>query len=138
MKFGCYSKSRNDCLIDEDNIFSNEEALIRLAPRSIQEFFEECSISRSTRKSKEKVMKRIKAIYIIHRIREIFSQQCFIGFVGLQDAGKTTLIKKIWNAGGKSGYFSHTVRPELYQITQKLIVVDFPSSNSLHHCSIHF
>ena len=108
-----------------------------MAPRSIWDFFEEFNISRSTRKSKEKVMKRIKAIRIIYRIPEIFAQQCFIGVVGLQDAGKTTLIKKIWNVGGQSGYFSHTVRPELYQITQKLIVVDFPGSNSLHHCSRH-
>ena len=92
---GATAKAEITDLKDEDNIFSNKEALIRLAPRSIWEFFEECSISRSTRKSKEKVMKRIKAIRIIYRICEIFSQQCFTGVVGLQDAGKTTLIKKI-------------------------------------------
>ena len=132
------SKAEITDLLDQENIFSKEKALIRLAPNSMLESFGDCSISKSTKKSKEEVMKRIKAIQSIHRIREIFSQQCFIGVVGLQDAGKTTLIKKIWNVGGKSGYFSHTDVPKLYQITQKLLVVDFPGSNSLDYHSKTF
>ena len=132
------SKAEITDLLDQENIFSKEKALIRLAPNSMLEPFGDCSISKSTKKSKEEVMKRIKAIQSIHRIREIFSQQCFIGVVGLQDAGKTTLIKKIWNVGGKSGYFSHTDVPKLYQITQKLLVVDFPGSNSLDYHSKTF
>ena len=127
-------------LIDEDNFFSNEKALIRLAPKKKleTEIFEKCIIGKSTRKSKEEVIKRIKAIQCIHRIRKIFSQQCFIGVVGLQDAGKTTLVKKIWNVGEKAGYFNHTKRPELHQITQKLQVIDFPGSDSLHYYSKTF
>ena len=127
-------------LLDEDNFFSIEKAVTKLAPqeRLETEIFEKSILSNATDKSKKEVIKRIKAIQSIHRIREIFSQQCFIGVVGLQDAGKTTLIKKIWNVGDKSGYFAHTKRPELYQITQKLLVVDFPGSNSLHYYSKTF
>ena len=132
------SKAEITDLLDQENIFSKEKALIRLVPNNMLESFGDCSISKSTKKSKEEVIKRIKAIQSIHRIREIFSQQCFIGVVGLQDAGKTTLIKKIWNVGGKSGYFSHTDVPRLYQITQKLLVVDFPGSNSLDYHSKTF
>ena len=124
-------------LMDEDNFFSIEKALIRLASNKMLET-KICIISKSLRNSKEEIENRIKVIQSIHRIREIFSQQCFIGVVGLQDAGKTTLIKNIWNVGGKPGYFNHTRHPELYQITQKLLVVDFPGSNSLHNYSKTF
>ena len=120
-------------LLDQEDIFSKEKALMKLAPKYRLNSFENCSNGEFMMENKEEIMKRIKAIQIIHRIREIFSQQCFIGVVGLQDAGKRTLIKKIWNVGGKSGYFSHTDVPKLYQITQKVLVVDFPGSNSLDY-----
>ena len=118
-------------LLYRDEIFYMEKALIKLAPKGRLISFENCSIDESTKESKKEVIKRITAIKCIHRIREILSQQCFIGVVGLQDAGKTTLVKKIWNVGGKSSYFNHTTVPMLYQITKKLLVVDFPGSNSL-------
>ena len=100
--------------------------------------FKNCSIEKCTTYSQDEVRKRVKTIRSIHKIREIFSQQCFIGIVGLQDAGKTTLVKKIWGVGGKTGYFSHTDGPKLYQVTQKLLVIDFPGSNSLDYHSKTF
>ena len=125
-------------LLDQKSIFSKEKALTKLASYWKYEPFGSCNISKSTMKSKENIKKRIKMIQSIHRLREVFSQQCFIGVVGLQDAEKTTLIKKIWNVGGKPGYLSHTVFPKLYQITKKLVVVDFPGSNSLNYYSKKF
>ena len=132
------SKAEITDLLDQESILPKEKALIRLAPNNTLESFGDCIISKSKKESKVEVMKRIKTIRSVHRIREIFSQQCFIGVVGSQDAGKTTLIRKIWNVGGKSGYFSHTEVPKLYQITQKLLVVDFPGSNSLDYHSKRF
>ena len=76
------SKAEVTDLLDQENIFSKEKALIRLAPNNMLESFGDCSTSKSTKKSEEEVMKRIKAIQIIHRIREIFSLQCFIGVAG--------------------------------------------------------
>ena len=83
-------------------------------------------------------MKKIKAIQSIHRIREIFSQQCFIVIVGLQNAGKTTIIKKIWNVGGNPAFLNDTLNAEMYQITQKVLVIDFPGNDSLCYCSKTF
>ena len=123
---------------DQDNFFSKEKELLRLAARNILETFGDCSISKTTRKSKENVIEGIKVIKSINRIRETFSQQCFIGIVGVQDAGKTTLIEKIWNVGNKFGYFVHTKQPEWYQITQKVLVFDFPGSNSFNNYSKSF
>ena len=131
-------KAEINDLRDQENIFSMEKALIRLAPKNKLDFFRDSTMGKYTKKSLEEVIKRITAIQSIHSIREIFSQQYFIGVVGLQDAGKTTLIKKIWNVGDKSGYFSHTDVPKLYQITRKLLVVDFPGSNSLDYYSRTF
>ena len=84
-------------LRDQNNFFSNEEVLIKLVSNNVLEtdIFENCALSKCTRETKEEIMKRIKAIQSIHRICEIFSQQCFIRIASLQNAGKTTLIKKI-------------------------------------------
>ena len=127
-------------LKDENNFFSKKKALIRLVSKNVlqTDILENCAISKSTKKSKEEIIKRIEAIQSIHRIREIFSQQCFIGVVGLQNSGKTTLIKKIWNIGGKPGNLNHTLNAEMYQITQKVIVVDFPGNDCLRHYSKTF
>ena len=64
-------------------------------PSNEYSIFENCSIFDCTATSKETVMKRIRAIQKIHKIRTIFAQQCFIGIVGIQDSGKTTLLKKV-------------------------------------------
>ena len=164
-------------LRDDGSVFSNEKALMCLYnPEKDEEdtidqtacaLFQNCSLAACTEQSKFIVMQRIKAIQKIHKIRQIFAQQCFIGIVGLQDAGKTTLLKKvseikhtylfcilfkfrkyssfyiitmrsgiylqIWGVGGKTGLFSHTDVPMMYEISRRLYVVDFPGSNSLDY-----
>ena len=95
-------------LRDDGSIFSNEKALMLLynskrydedimEPSTEYSIFQNCSLSGCTESSKAIVIKRINAIQKIHKIREIFAQQCFIGIVGIQDAGKTTLLKKVVN-----------------------------------------
>ena len=132
------TKTNLNDLIDKDDTYSQEKATLLLATDDLLKSFKNCSIEKCTEYSKDEVRKRVKTIRSIHKIREIFSQQCFIGIVGLQDAGKTTLVKKIWGVGGKTGYFSHTDGPKLYQVTQKLLVIDFPGSNSLDYHSKTF
>ena len=132
------TKTKVNDLIDKDDTYSQEKATLLLATDDLLKSFKNCSIEKCTTYSQDEVRKRVKTIRSIHRIREIFSQQCFIGIVGLQDAGKTTLVKKIWGVGGKTGYFSHTDGPKLYQVTQKLLVIDFPGSNSLDYHSKTF
>ena len=94
-------------LRDDGSIFSNEKALVLLSEKEEEEtlenepgndyfLFDGCSLSGCTDVSKLTVVKRIQAIQKIHKIREIFAQQCFIGIVGIQDAGKTTLLKKVY------------------------------------------
>ncbi len=40
--------------------------------------------------------------------------------------GKTTLLNRIWGLKGQTGLFYHTDVPTLYQISDKIHVVDFP------------
>ena len=132
------TKTKLNDLIDKNDTYSQEKATLLLASDDLLNSFKNCSIEKCTEYSKDEVRKRVKTIRSIHKIREIFSRQCFIGIVGLQDAGKTTLVKKIWGVGGKTGYFSHTDGPKLYQVTEKLLVMDFPGSNSLDYHSKTF
>ena len=95
-------------LRDDGSIFCNEKALVLLSDKEEEDeilenehtndysLFDGSSLSGCTDVSKLTVVKRIQAIQKIHKIREIFAQQCFIGIVGIQDAGKTTLLKKVY------------------------------------------
>ncbi len=49
------------------------------------------------------------------------------------NTGKTTLLKKIWGIKGKTGLFTHTKKPQTYQINKNVFVVDFPGNNSLDY-----
>ena len=92
-------------LRDDGSVFSNEKALMCLynpekddadtIDKTASALFQNSSLAACTEQSKFIVIQRIKAIQKIHKIRQIFAQQCFIGIVGLQDAGKTTLLKKV-------------------------------------------
>ena len=126
-------KSQIKDLQDDGTTYSQEKILMLLTERNDDIFrnIGECVLNQCTEETKEIIRGRIKAVIKIHKIRDIFSQQCFIGLVGLQDAGKTTLLRKIWGVGGKTGFFIHTDAPLLYEVTPKLLVVDFPGSNSL-------
>lgn len=123
-------------LQDDGSIYSNERILKKLVDSIKENNLNICGngiLSNCTQKSKNIIHKRIEAVMKIHNIREIFAKQCFIGVVGIQDAGKTTLVRNIWGVGRKTGILSHTDVPLVYEITNKLIVVDFPGSNSLDY-----
>ena len=121
-------------LRDDDSIYSNEKALVLMFDREkgIENFLGS-GIERSTESSQAALLRRVDCILIVHRIRCILATQCFIGLVGLQDSGKTTLLNRLWGLMGTTGLFSHTDVPVMHRITNKVNVVDFPGSNSLDY-----
>ena len=126
-------------LRDDDSIYSNEKALLLMFNKEKGiENFNGSGIEKSNEKSKMDLLKRIDCIEIVHKIRNILATQCFIGLVGLQDSGKTTLLNKIWGFSQRIGMFSHTDYPVLHQITNKVHIIDFPGSNSLDYHSKTF
>jgi len=121
-------------LRDDDSIYSNEKALVLMFDREKGiDNFRGSGIERSTESSQAALLRRVDCIVIVHRIRCILATQCFIGLVGLQDSGKTTLLNKLWGMMGTTGLFSHTDVPVMHRITNKVNVVDFPGSNSLDY-----
>ena len=121
-------------LCDDDTVYSNEKALLLMFNKDIGVFnFEGSKLEQCTVESKNRLIQRIECVEIIHRIRDILASQCFIGIVGLQDSGKTTLLNKIWGFKGSTGLFAHTDVPVMHQITKKVSIIDFPGSNSLDY-----
>merc|ERR1711892_180659 len=121
-------------LRDDDSIYSNEKAMLLMFDKEIGiENFNGSGIEKSTENSKFELLKRIDCIEIVHKIRNILSTQCFIGLVGLQDSGKTTLLNKVWGFHGSTGLFTHTDVPVMHQISSKVHIIDFPGSNSLDY-----
>ena len=121
-------------LRNDDSIYSNEKALLLMFDKEKGiENFNGSGIEKSTEQSKCDLLKRIDCIEIVHKIRNILATQCFIGLVGLQDSGKTTLLNKIWGFHGSTGLFTHTDVPVLHQISSKVHIIDFPGSNSLDY-----
>lgn len=48
-------------------------------------------------------------------------------------AGKTTFLHKVWGIGGPTGQFEHTDVPMVYEVDKRVLVVDFPGTNSLDY-----
>ncbi|XP_065648208.1 uncharacterized protein LOC101241641 isoform X3 [Hydra vulgaris] len=126
-------------LKEDGSTHSLEKALLMVynKAKGVKNFLgtdlEKCSMY-----SKEMILQRIKCIKVIHHIREILSKQCYIGVVGIQNAGKTTLLKKIWGIQGEVGMLKHTTKPQTYKIGENIYVVDFPGNNSLDYHSKTF
>jgi hypothetical protein len=55
--------------------------------------FEGTNLKKCTKGSLEALIKRIECIRTIHEIRNLLASQCYIGIVGIQDAGTFNLIR---------------------------------------------
>ncbi|XP_075241655.1 uncharacterized protein LOC142336627 [Convolutriloba macropyga] len=121
-------------LSNDDTVYSNEKALLLMYDKNLGIFnFEGSGLENCTDASKQQLLRRIECVEVVHRIRDILASQCFIGIVGLQDSGKTTLLNKIWGFKGSTGLFAHTDVPVMHQISRKVHIIDFPGSNSLDY-----
>ena len=76
----------------------------------------------------------IETIFVfsaVHDIRLAYSKQCFVGFVGPQNAGKSTLLNKLFGKTAETGNRTHTVEPTRYKVAENVFAVDFPGLDSL-------
>ena len=78
-----------------------------------------------------KVIERLKASCILYELRLQVTKQFFIGIVGPQNAGKTTLTNLLL---GKTveicGDDKHTENANLYKLSDEVIIVDFAGQTS--------
>jgi energy-coupling factor transporter ATP-binding protein EcfA2 len=74
---------------------------------------------------------KVECFLAIHELRFVFSKQCFIGFVGPQNAGKSTLLNALFNKRVETGMTTHTDEATKYSVAENIFAVDFPGSDSL-------
>ena len=120
-------------------MYNLEKALFLMYdPEFGKETFDDCLLKDLCDSCKNELMKRIKCIIPMHKLREAIATQCFIGVIGPQDAGKSTFLNKMWNCGAETGLLHHTDKTTLYDINEKIKVVDFPGQNSFQEHSKAF
>ena len=67
--------------------------------------------------SKRNILRRIQQSCDLFQLRQYLKEEGYIGVVGPQDAGKSTLIKQLWGLDvGVIGYTSHTNKAKVYQV----------------------
>ncbi len=75
-------------LREDGGTFSLEKALLSMYNHELGiDNFVGCDLQNCTKESKLSVINRIECIKTVHSIRSILAKQCYIGVVGLQDAG---------------------------------------------------
>ncbi|XP_063725200.1 uncharacterized protein LOC134853174 [Symsagittifera roscoffensis] len=120
-------------------LYNLEKALfLMFDPEFGNEIFKDCSLKDVDDSCKDELIKRIKCIIQMHKLRGALATQCFIGVIGPQDAGKSTFLNKMWNCGAETGLLHHTDKTTLYDINEKIKVVDFPGQNSFQEHSKAF
>ena len=144
--FQAWSKQNTAEKVQEATAFKNRGGLYNLEkalflmidPQNGKEIFKDCSLKDVYDSCKDELIKRIKCIIQMHKLREVLATQCFVGVIGPQDAGKSTFLNKMWNCGAETGLLHHTDKTTLYDINEKIKVVDFPGQNSFQEHSKAF
>ncbi|XP_078619528.1 uncharacterized protein LOC144886674 [Branchiostoma floridae x Branchiostoma japonicum] len=84
--------------------------------------------------SQKEALRRCQMACDLFEIRQQLQKSCFVGLFGPQNAGKSTLIQKVWGlAVPERGYRAHTTVPSLYKArgTKKMVIMDFPGTTAI-------
>ena len=69
---------------------------------------------------------RLKISQTIYELRAIYIKQCFIEFVGPQNAGKFTLLNKLLKKDTAVWEKTHTDESTRHNLTENIFSVNFP------------
>ena len=80
-------------------------------------FVKDHIVAEALESSRCNILRRIQLSCEMFQLRQYLKEDCYIGIVGPQDAGKSTLIKQLWGLDvGVIGYTSHTKTAKVFQI----------------------
>ncbi|XP_019639091.1 PREDICTED: uncharacterized protein LOC109481058 [Branchiostoma belcheri] len=91
-------------------------------------------LQNATKKSQKEALRRCQMACDLFEIRQHLRRSCFVGLFGPQNAGKSTLIEKVWDvAVPEKGYRVHTTVPRLYKArgTDRMVIIDFPGTTAI-------
>ena len=83
--------------------------------------------------SVDSVRRSVLIFKAVHAIRLAYSKQCFVGFVGPQNAGKSTLLNNLFDKNAETGTRIHTSELTRYKVADNVNAVDFPGLDSLEN-----
>ena len=83
------------------------------------------------KETREAYDEKVRKIKLVDQVRADYSRQCFIGVIGPQNAGKSTLLNTVFNQNAETGKRKHNMKPTLYPLLNRTYVIDFPGSNAL-------
>ncbi|XP_078617624.1 uncharacterized protein LOC144885575 [Branchiostoma floridae x Branchiostoma japonicum] len=126
-----------------DDVYSLESALMtkyemrRFLDTSLDDIIKEKPFKSSQKlakadvKSQREALRRCQMTCDLFRIRQLLMKTCFVGLIGPQDAGKSTLIKTLWGVEVKDiGFQKHTKTTLLYKPRgqKRMVIMDFPGT----------
>ncbi|XP_078699934.1 uncharacterized protein LOC144926786 [Branchiostoma floridae x Branchiostoma belcheri] len=91
-------------------------------------------LKNATEMSQREALRHCQMACDLFEIRQHMQKSCFVGLFGPQNAGKSTLIEKVWDvAVPEKGFRAHTTVPRLYKArgTDRMVIIDFPGTTAI-------
>ncbi len=111
-----------------------EKALAKLYdPEKKKENFKGTNFEDCDEESLDKLVKRCDVYLLLSKIRIKLAKQCIIAVVGVQKAGKGTLLENVWGICQPelNGLRKSTDKPQCFQVDDEILLFDMPGREGL-------
>ncbi|XP_078657432.1 uncharacterized protein LOC144903306 [Branchiostoma floridae x Branchiostoma belcheri] len=138
------SKQRWDTNAEDETVYGLERALhtkykgLGFLNKTVDEVMDEepfedsPKLKDATKESQKEALRRCQMSCDLFEIRQHMQKSCFVGLIGPQNAGKSTLIEKTWGVKVTESW-SFMTHTHLYRAkgTDRMVIIDFPGGTSI-------